>query len=158
MPIAATTFNSDLYMVAATVIPVLFVALVLPNGVLARYAVWAKKQRSNQLRRVTQGGALPARRLWGVYRIYDFLTLPVTLFRLFFVMGEISAVLALDHRHATRTEHRLVMASLIVMPIIAVLSAIAATSFAWAKDLSDAGRARAVTTASDPAAESGSPD
>jgi hypothetical protein len=30
------TFNSDLYVTAATVIPVLFIALLIPEGILMR--------------------------------------------------------------------------------------------------------------------------
>ncbi len=82
MTIAAAAFNSDLYVVGATVVPVLFIALVLPDGVLASYPVWVKPQRSLQLRRIrlqalrTSGDSTPhAVAVAGVFRIHDLLLL-----------------------------------------------------------------------------------
>lgn len=136
-------FNSDLYTVAATVIPVLFVAMMLPPGILARYSLWSKQLRSRQLQRIRKsiaaGGEdpdrIPPSRLTALFRSHDLVRLPVTLFFVFFLGGEISAVLAIDHRHATAAEHSWVMAALIVLPILTVVSTVAATSFEWASGI-----------------------
>jgi hypothetical protein len=136
-------FNADLYTVAATVIPVLFVAMMLPSGILARYSLWTKQLRSRQLQRVRKSIAargedpdkVPAPRLTALFRSHDLVRLPVTLFFVLFLGGEISAVLAIDHRHATAVEHWWVMASLVVLPILSLVSAVAATSFEWARDI-----------------------
>jgi hypothetical protein len=126
-------FNVNLYVVAATVIPVLFIALMLPPGVLARYALWAKERRNAQLRQVVQAekatGKATGRKLWAVFRRYDLVVLPATLAFVFFLGGQISAALAIDHRHATSTEHAWVMWSLIGLPILTVLSVIGALAF-----------------------------
>jgi hypothetical protein len=87
--------------------------------------------------------------------MHDLILLPVTLFLVFFVAGEISAVLALDHRHATQSEHWRVMASLIVMPIIAALTAVEAASFLWAREIPDCWSRDAANGATDTAAPDG---
>jgi hypothetical protein len=106
---SAAPFKYNLYVVAATVIPVLFIALMLPPGVLARYALWAKEQRNAQLQQVIQAdkgtGKVSGRKLWAVFRRYDLVVLPATIAFVFFLGGEISAALAIDHRHATSTDH-----------------------------------------------------
>jgi hypothetical protein len=43
--LAAPAFNETLYATAATVIPVLFVALLFAGGPLRRYAIWVKRWR-----------------------------------------------------------------------------------------------------------------
>jgi hypothetical protein len=126
-------FNYNLYVVGATVIPVLFIALMLPPGLLARYALLVKEHRNAQLRQLIQGdkatGKVSGRSLWAVFRRYDIVVLPAALAFVFFVWGEISAVYALDHRHATATEHTGVMWSLIGLPILTVLSVVGALAF-----------------------------
>jgi hypothetical protein len=117
----APAFNSDLYVVGATVIPVLFIALMLQGGVLGRYALWTKNLRSLMLGRIGLRAAKKAVRLaeagnmaaaenakepptlalWGALRVYDLLIFPATLVFVALGGGEISAVLAIDHRHAT---------------------------------------------------------
>jgi len=123
------TFNANFYVVGATAIPVLFIAVLIPDGALARYSVWAKQLRSTQLRRVRGGSAT---RHWGVFRIYDLLILPVTITFVVFLLGEIDAVHALSHEHASGTEHRWVETALVWLTVIAVLSTVASISFRWA--------------------------
>ncbi len=165
----ASSFNADLYTVAATVIPVLFVALMLQGGILSHYSVWTKLVRSLQLARIglraerkalefpkkateekrkgkaqksekssgtkDLSGEPPALALWGVRRINYVLQVPVMLVLTLFSAGEISAALALDHRHATQVEHGFVMAALIVLPLVTVFTTIAANSFEWARGI-----------------------
>jgi hypothetical protein len=132
-------FNADFYVAGATVIPVLFLALLLSGGPLAKYALWAKRQRSEQLRRIIKAEQgienVSATRLWWVRNTYYLLSLPTTLVLVFFVGGEISAAYALDHRHATSSEHGWVLAALVVLPIITVLVVLASVSFTWARDI-----------------------
>ncbi|MGH2902052.1 MAG: hypothetical protein ACRDK7_00435 [Solirubrobacteraceae bacterium] len=49
-------FNANLYVVAATVIPVYFVALMLPGGILPRYLNWAKDERAKTIRAMLARG------------------------------------------------------------------------------------------------------
>jgi len=113
--------------------------MMLPPGILARYSLWSKQLRSRQLRRIRKsiaaGGEDRDRVLTALFRSHDLVRLPVTLFFVFFLGGEISAVLAIDHRHATAAEHSWVMAALIVLPILTVVSTVAATSFEWASGI-----------------------
>jgi lysylphosphatidylglycerol synthetase-like protein (DUF2156 family) len=125
----SATFNTSFYVVGATVIPVLFIALLIPDGALARYSLRAKQLRSTQLRRIRGGSAS---RHWGVLRIHDLLVLPVTITFLVFVTGEIDAVHALSHQHAFSTEHTWVETALVWLTIMAVVSTIASISFRWA--------------------------
>lgn len=125
----SSTFNTNFYVVGATVIPVLFIALLIPDGALARYSLWAKRLRSTQLRRI-RGGSVS--RHWGVLRIHDLLVLPVTITFLVFITGEIDAVHALSHQHASGTEHTWVETALVWLTIMAVVSTTASISFHWA--------------------------
>jgi Asp-tRNA(Asn)/Glu-tRNA(Gln) amidotransferase A subunit family amidase len=112
---------------------VVFIALMLAPGVLARYALWAKEERNAQLRKVMQAerttGKVSGTKLWAVLRRYDLVVLPATLAFVFFLWGEIGAVSALDHRHATAAEHTGVTWSLIGLPVLTVLSVIGALAF-----------------------------
>lgn len=165
---ATAAFNSDLYVVGATVIPVLFIALLVPEGLLARYAVWVKHLRSLQLARIQLRLARKALReadqaelteavvpgpsafaVWGVFRLYDLLVFPVTAALILFVMGEISAAHALNHRRASGTEHWWVETALVGLPLLAVASVIASNSFRWASGISH----RADSSAARPARE-----
>src|SRR5208282_1109858 len=104
------------------------------------YAVWVKLQRSLQLRRIrlrarrASGDATPPTvAVAGVLRIHDLLLLPVTAALVLFVAGEISAVHALDHRHASASEHGWVEAALVVLPVLVVISVVASISFRWTR-------------------------
>jgi lysylphosphatidylglycerol synthetase-like protein (DUF2156 family) len=125
-------FNANFYVVGATVIPVLFIALLIPDGALARYSLWAKQLRSTGLRRIRGGSAS---RHWGVLRVYNLLALPVTITFLLFAIGEIDAVHALSHEHASGTEHTMVETALVWLTIMAVVSTIASISFRWAAEI-----------------------
>jgi hypothetical protein len=48
----AADFNSSFYLVGATVLPVLFIALMLEGGGLARAAIWAAKLQLREFRRL----------------------------------------------------------------------------------------------------------
>ena len=112
-------FNADLYVVAATVIPVYFVALMFPGGILAQYTLWARTERSRHIADL---------RRWRVGRLVYLLMVPVWLVLALGAYGEIQAVLALDHGRASTTEHDWVIAASIALPIIAAVSAVVATS------------------------------
>lgn len=174
MALATAAFNSNLYVVGAPVIPVLFIALLIPDGILARYAVWVKRLRSLPLARIRLRLARQALRaaapagmtepvaprpsafaVWGVLRFYDLLVFPVTAALALFVMGEISAVHALNHRHASGPEHWWVEAALVGLPLLAVSSVIASNSSRWASGISQRADSSAAcpfqTTPSSPA-------
>ncbi len=79
----------------------------------------------------------PTLALWGALRMYDLLIFPAILSFVALGGGEISAVLAIDHRHATRVEHAFVIGSLLVLPIITVIATVASISFTWSKTIAD---------------------
>lgn len=175
MATAPAAFNSDLYVVGATVIPVLFIALLIPEGVLARYAVWVKSLRSRQLGAIrtrhtrqasadptfaadTETAQIPVPTLWGVLRLHDLLLFPVTAALLLFVGGEISAVHALDHRHASGSEHWWVEATLVALPVLACISVIASISFQWASEIAKRADRHSGRLASSPENQEAEPD
>lgn len=114
----AASFNSDLYVTAATVIPVWFIAVLLPGGVLARYGVWAQAW---MMPRMTDADGW---KLLGLSCVYALLYSPVFFVLIFGFGGELYAVLALAHRHATARDHQFVMTALIGLTAVATASAI----------------------------------
>lgn len=126
-------FNGDLYATAATVIPVLFIALMFPNGLLARYALWCKQWRSKRGVPAVEEGR--AQKIRSVNNRYLLLIFPVDLVLLAGSWGEVCAFIALIRRHATQVERLVVIASVVVLPVIAALSAMTAISQSWAAGL-----------------------
>jgi hypothetical protein len=137
--LASAPFNADFYTVAAAVIPVYFLILLFPGGILARYAIWTKKLRSRYAVPIVEGEKPATLRLTSILHAYDVLYLPVTAAMVFGVWGEVSAVRALDHEHATSGQHWWVLTSMVGFPIFAGVSAAFAVSFAWAETLSKEG-------------------
>jgi hypothetical protein len=128
-------FNADFYLAAATLIPVFFIALMFPGGVLARYSVWTKKWRSKHGVKALQAESYSGSRLWLVLRGHQLLSIPVDLTLVLGSVGEVCAVIALDHRYATGAQHGWVFASAVILPFIAAASAMMSVSRAWAADL-----------------------
>jgi hypothetical protein len=138
--LAATSeaFNSDFYVAAATVIPILFIALLLPGGVMHRYAIWAKKwyirrfpaeflERSNPFRWSSLKVTFKAS---GMTYGLQYLLLPVVVTLIFGSFSEACAMLALANQHATHTEHQWVLWAVVSLPFIAAASSILA--LVWA--------------------------
>lgn len=125
------TFNADFYSVAATIVPVIFVALLFPGGMLAHYALWAKRWRSKRSLAALRSGKRLSLRLWIIFRAYDLLMLPVTLAFVLGTMGELASFIALDHRSATHLEHSLVFAAVLTLPVLAAMSATLSISLKW---------------------------
>jgi hypothetical protein len=124
---ATETFNADFYVVAATVIPVLFLALMLPGGILARFARWEREWRRAQIRE--HGADFVSKAPVHVRAVYELMGWPVALALAFGLVGEIPAILALDHRHATATEHAWTLVSVIGLAALAALSVIGDLAF-----------------------------
>lgn len=134
MPVR-TGFNTNLYVVAATVLPVLFIALMLEGGGLTRAAIWALRSQIDDFRRLRARArqvAEAARQnqrptvVIAVSSNADALSvLPAVVCMLLFGFGEVCSVLALNAQRATSFEHFWVIAALIAMPIavVAVTSA-----------------------------------
>ena len=134
----ASSFNADFYVVAATIIPVWFVAVMLPGGILARYAVWARQLRARQSKRIgpaMNAGKLSGTRLWLILRFRDVLTLPDKATLTFAGVGEVCAVLSLDRGHATGFEHWWVLVSVVGLPVVTVIGAQVAILGTWTRDL-----------------------
>jgi hypothetical protein len=169
----AHPFNANLYVVAATVLPVWFVALMFPGAVLARYAVWTtgerradaqdalsytrRKKRRESVRAalgpaeaavaelpddarfdeirasmvaLNEAVAVPVRpRRPGAYALGladNIRRVPVALCIVLVVYGEIQAVLAIEHQHASSNEHYWVIRALLWLPVLAATAVIAA--------------------------------
>jgi|ERR1035441_1607225 Asp-tRNA(Asn)/Glu-tRNA(Gln) amidotransferase A subunit family amidase len=128
-------FNSDFYTFAASVIPVVFFALMLPGCILARYARWVKQWRSRRARPIVTADKISARRLWLVLRSYDLLMLPVMATIYFTLEGELRSINALSDQHASASDQHWVTISLIGLVVIAVACTMAAISQSWAADI-----------------------
>lgn len=137
--LASAPFNANFYTVATAVIPVYFLILVFPGGILARYAIWTKQLRSRYAVPIVESEKPSTPRLMVVQHAYEVLYLPVMAAMVFGVWGEVSAVRALDHEHATSGQHWWVLTSMVGFPVFAGVSALAAVSFAWAATLSKEG-------------------
>ncbi len=123
MIFVAVQFNADLYVAAVTVIPVYFIALLMPGGLLRRYARWAKLEERQDYR--SAHGRAPVRRVGrhapGAVSLLRML--PATLSILLSGVGAVEAALALEHRHASAAERMWTTDALLVLPILAVATA-----------------------------------
>lgn len=128
-------FNGNLYLATATVIPILFVALMLPGGVLARYSVWTKNVRSLMLGRIYKRDKPPNLAVWAAWRVHDLLRLPVMAFLVLFLFGEYGAMSALANRHPTAFDQWMADNAVIIMALIAFASSIAASAFEWSSKI-----------------------
>ena len=110
----------------ATVLPVLFIALMLEGRELTQVAVWAARRQVRELRRLrarVEQAVAEADRAGHHQTViavspigYGWLALPAVACILLFGLGEVSAVLALDARHASWFEHACVLAALVGLP------------------------------------------
>lgn len=113
-------FNQNLYTVAATIIPVFFIALMFPGGVLTPYWLWSERWKNKHL-----GEASVGRPLFFLFvgtPMNFLISLPVNLILGIGAAGEVCAVIAIDHRHATYIQHLWVFSSMVMLPIVATLS------------------------------------
>jgi hypothetical protein len=140
-------FNSSLYVVCATVLPVLFIALTLESGGLARAAVWAARREAREFHRLkalalrAEADGIAERRTVVVTSIDPswLLALPAVACLLLFGLGEVCAVLALNAQHATGFEHFCVVAALVALPVVLVGVAAVSIVAAGARDLKAGG-------------------
>ncbi len=167
-------FDADLYVVGATILPVLFIGVMLPGSTLSRLNIWTKqvrrylqnrqwlymptkriaaaKRREIQARAKRRASRLDVpladaeaaiRRQWtgqdetalrlatkpavlrriGAGLLWLVLQFLVLALLLLFALGEIGAVLALDHRHATHIEHVVVVVAVMYLTILTAVVA-----------------------------------
>lgn len=128
-------FRPDLYLAAVTVIPVLLVAVLVPGGVLARYARWAKDWRSRHAQPIVSAPKVSTARLWLVLRAYDVLYLPVTATVILTLEGLVRSISALANEHASTTDRHWVLVSLVGMVVLTVMMLTAAISQSWASGI-----------------------
>jgi hypothetical protein len=132
--------------VCATVLPVLFIALTLESGGLARAAIWAARREAREFRRLKalalraadEAEAERGERRTVVVTGVDpswLLALPVVACLVLFGLGEVSAVLALNAQRATGFEHFCVVAALVALPVVLVAVAAVSIVAAGARDL-----------------------
>lgn len=133
----AVAFNTDFYVMAATVIPVLFIPLIFPGGILYRYGLWTKKWRRQGAVKAYQDG--DARGVARYNQGYKLLFLPVDLVLLLGGFGELCAVFALYRRHATHIEQMWTLYALVGLVGASVLMVGFAMSADFAKSLQDGG-------------------
>jgi hypothetical protein len=108
-------FNSEFYTVAATVIPLFFIALLLPNGFLFEY--WRQVESRHNNRGSSHGG----RKLWSQIRrhsLYLVTVLPPMIVVVAGSVAEICSILALNCRHANAFEHAVVLVYFFLLPAV----------------------------------------
>jgi hypothetical protein len=107
---AHAAFNANFYVVAATVHPVLFLALVIPGGPLQRQLSVARSTPPRLRPTATfLSGSL------------------IVLFTAAFAVGEYVSILALDSQHAPSAAHVVALSTLLVMVLeTAALTALCA--------------------------------
>ena len=108
-------FNSEFYSVAATVIPIFFIALLMPNGFLFDY--WRRVESRHSLRVDTSGGRAP----WGRLRrhfLYLVTVIPPMIVVVAGSAAEICSILALNGRNANSFEHATVLVYFSLLPAV----------------------------------------
>lgn len=110
-------FNADFYVTTATVIPVLFLALVLQDPGWLRARIWLIKQHNGARRRAE------ASPWWGVAQVGWFVAVVAASgIEIYSVIGEILAILALEHRSATDLQQHAVADATFILATTALLS------------------------------------
>ena len=112
---ASVPFNGNFYSVAATVIPLFFIALLLPSGFLFKY--WRQVEARHNERAVGGGG----RAAWGNLKRHSLYLLTVIPPMIVVVAGsvaEMCSILALDRRHASFFEHAVVLVYFLLLPAV----------------------------------------
>jgi hypothetical protein len=150
---AVAPFNTDFYAAAATVIPVLFLALSLQSGTWRQLRVWAGsdpdeiRARINEIRR--SGTRVPSS--LRIRRVsVMLLNVSLLLIDLAAAAAEISAFIALENQQATYDERRLVMFAVAFLTAATLL--ITVLGYAWESGRRSANRV--LKTQTTPATES----
>jgi hypothetical protein len=126
------------------VIPILFIALLLPGGVMHRYAIWVKRWTIRRLpvddfhypehQPLTWAFVTSTVRMSftmsGIFQLFSYLVIPVAATLIFGSFSEACAMLALAGQHATHTEHNWVLWAVVSLPFIAAASS--ALAVMWA--------------------------
>ena len=113
---AGPKFNSDLYVVSATVIPVFFVALMMPGGTV-RQSVVRIRNRHREARNDA----------WVRFKAglgYLVFVVGSIFLYLLFVVGEVEALTALDNERATDLQHLVVLVAVELMTLVTAVSAV----------------------------------
>jgi len=108
-------FNSEFYSVAATVIPIFFIALLLPNGFLFDY--WRRVESRHGHPIDNRGGRV----VWGHLRrhiLYLVTVIPPMIVVVAGSVAEICAILALNGRHGDSFEHAVVLVYFFLLPVV----------------------------------------
>jgi hypothetical protein len=134
--VVLATFNANFYITGATVIPVLFIALMLPDGILVGYALWTRRVRTRWVQSIAGADRsslvrsfLASTRMWLAQQGFFVIQLPMMFALIFGLTGEVAALLALDEEQATRFEHVWVRAS--VIGLVALLAVGAMIWISW---------------------------
>ncbi len=108
-------FNSEFYAVAATVIPLFFIALLLPDAFLFEY--WRQVESHHNNLGNTRG-----RRKWRSHlkrhSLYLVSVLPPMIVVVAGSVAEICAILALNGRNASPFEHAVVLVYFYLLPAV----------------------------------------
>lgn len=111
------SFNSNFYIVAATVIPVYFIALLLPGGggALYRYWRWVETWRNRKVALAAKAKSADGRSP----HLYYALLLPPIIVLACGMIGEINALVSLDRQSAFLCDGVPELIWLVPLPVIA---------------------------------------
>ena len=112
------TFNSDFYTAAALVIPIFFLGLMFPDGILFKY--WHSVEKWHNKKDTSSEGRNSFKRI-GRQFVYAISIIPPLFMLAAGGISETIALLALNDRNATAIEHAIVLIFFIPMPAAAVL-------------------------------------
>jgi hypothetical protein len=110
-------FNSNFYIVAALVIPIFFLGLMFPDGILFNY--WREIEKWHNKVSATKSRNSFIRLL--EHAVYGVSILPALYLLAAGGIAETISILVLDYRHATPLEHALVLAFFVPIPVVAAL-------------------------------------
>lgn len=119
--VSRAPFNGDFYNMAATVIPVLFIAIAFEDAGWIRLRLWIYRMEDQMRVRATAArGRLRWRRglLTGARYALEQLAATLTMVQLLSISGEIAAILAVEHQQATQLEHDLTRGALMVLVVL----------------------------------------
>lgn len=118
--VAADSFNADFYITAATVIPVLFLAVTLQSEDWFRWLLFFKCRQVLARRAMRRGTELTRpQRAW--LNGWNLINWASGLFEAAGVVGELSAFVAIVNRHATPHEHFYVFGSVVALTAATLL-------------------------------------
>jgi len=126
--------NADFFATAATVIPVLFLALLFPGGPLLRLLVWARKSHAREVLRGSSGG-YKSRGRFALVGLLNWVVMIPGAGVVYGFWGEYTALQALRNMYASAGQQEIVFSAAIVLLAMVIVSPIAISSVEWRKSV-----------------------